>query len=81
MELNPSEKELLHMALENLNKANGVVQFLSDYFRVKYHLTPDNQITPEGEIVSLSDLREKEKQNGTSEIGSLQGIGIVPTQG
>lgn len=50
---------MLHRALEQLNAANAIMRFCSDYFRDKYGLTPDNQITPHGEIIDA-------KQNGLS---------------
>lgn len=63
--LDASDTELLRKALENLNAANGVVHFLSNHFREKYHLGPQHQITPTGEIVTVSGVGEKEKLNGT----------------
>jgi hypothetical protein len=64
-DLDNSDKELLRRAYSRIESANEIMRFLSEYFRDKYGLTPDNQITPAGQIVSVSDLQEKEKLNGS----------------
>lgn len=53
MELSPEDKVLLQRANEKMSAANEVLRFLADYFRDKYGLTPDNQITPDGRIISI----------------------------
>lgn len=65
-ELDQTDKDLLHRAHEEFNKANAILRFLSDYFRDKYQLTPTNQITPDGKIVgvSISENSSKKEDNG-----------------
>lgn len=64
-ELDSGDKELLRRAYEKLKSADEIMRFLSEYFRDRYGLSPDNQITPDGVIVSVSDFGEKEKLNGS----------------
>jgi hypothetical protein len=42
---------LLQKAMERQRIANEVLRFLSDSFREKYGLTPDNAIKPDGTII------------------------------
>jgi hypothetical protein len=52
MELDSGDKELLRRAMARVASANDTLQFLSDHFRDKYGLTPQNQITPDGHIIT-----------------------------
>lgn len=52
IELDTGDKTLLHRGIEKLNAANEIMRFLSDYFRDKYGLTPEHQITPDGQIIT-----------------------------
>lgn len=51
LRLSPEDTELLQRALAKLDAANGTIQFLSEYFRDKYGLSPANQIARDGTIV------------------------------
>lgn len=64
-EIDHSDKELLMRAMSYLKTANDVLAFLSDHFKAKYHLGPGDQITPDGQILSVSGIQEKEKLNGS----------------
>jgi len=50
-ELDSSDKQLLARAMARIQSANDTLQFLSDWFRDKYGLTTENQITPDGRIL------------------------------
>jgi hypothetical protein len=52
MELDSGDKELLRRAMMRVQSANDTLNFLSDHFRDKYGLTPQNQITPDGQIIT-----------------------------
>lgn len=81
-ELDASDKVLLRRAMMRLDSANEIMRFLSEHFRDKYGLTPDNQITPDGQIVSMSTEKMGNwKTNGADETsGALQGLSGVPTE-
>lgn len=65
MSIDEADLILLRRATEKLNGANEVLRFLSEHFRDKYGLTPDNQITPDGQIVSTQvDKLENWETNG-----------------
>lgn len=68
MELDSADKQLLQRAISDLDKANGVMRFLSDHFRDKYRLNPNQVITPDGRILTPETMVVS---NG---IGSLQAI-------
>jgi hypothetical protein len=68
MELDLNDKALLQKAIARVSAANEVVQFLSDYFRDKYGLTPANAIMPDGQIINQETVVVS---NG---IGTLQGV-------
>lgn len=53
-ELDDADKMLLRKSLERLQTANEIVRFVSDFFRDKYGLTPDNQVTADGRIISVA---------------------------
>jgi len=55
-ELDSNDKLLLSRAMVKVQAANETLQFLSDWFRDKYGLTPQNQITPDGRIITPSSL-------------------------
>ena len=65
MEIDAGDKEILRKALEELAGSQRVVQFLSNHFRDKYHLDANNQVTPTGEIISVSPFGGNIKQNAT----------------
>lgn len=64
MELDSGDKVLLQRGIQQLTTANAIMQFLSDHFRDKYGLTPENEITPDGRIVE----------------STLSGLSGIPTQ-
>jgi hypothetical protein len=75
-ELDPGDKQLLQRGMQRLNSANEIMRFLSDYFRDKYGLTPEHQITPDGEILFVG------WNNGaTDEAGSLPRESGIPIEG
>lgn len=49
--LDDDDRRLLERAYARLRLADGILGFLSEHFRDKYHLTPANEITPDGEIL------------------------------
>lgn len=55
MELDSGDKQLLARAYTNIQTANDIMRFLADHFRDKYGLSSDNQITPDGIIISLAN--------------------------
>lgn len=65
-QLDTGDIQLLQRALSELEKANGIMRFLSDHFRDKYNLTPAHQILPNGKITMADSMVVP---NG---IGSLQ---------
>jgi hypothetical protein len=52
-ELEHGDKLLLRRAYEKVASANEIMRFLADHFRDKYGLTPENQITPDGRIITV----------------------------
>ena len=66
-ELDESDKAMLRKVQQKLAEANAVLQFASDFFREKYGLTPDNEITPDGRIVTKPTL------DGTSILSTIKG--------
>lgn len=76
-----SQDDLLvfQKAVNELNKANAILQFLSNHFRDKYNLQPGDTITPVGQIVSSQGNMFDNwttNENGTS----LDGAENVPLQ-
>jgi hypothetical protein len=67
MSLDNGDIQLLHKAMERLTAANGALAFLSDHFRDKYHLSPGQQITPDGRIVSNSGIEQKDILNAIAQ--------------
>lgn len=65
--LDEGDAVLLRRGMEQLTTANAIMRFLSDYFRDKYRLTPQHQITPNGEIVTSqpSMFENLENSDGT----------------
>ena len=53
-ELDADDKLLLSRAMVKVQAANETMRFLSDWFRDKYGLTPENQITPDGRIIGTT---------------------------
>lgn len=72
--LDESDIQLLRKGMERLSIANEIMRFLSDHFRDKYGLTPNNQITPDGEIIEVSPLNDTIKLAD----GALSGETGVP---
>ena len=56
MELDANDKKLLQRAHAKIRTANEIMTFLADYFRDKYELTTENQITPDGQIIRIPAL-------------------------
>lgn len=67
MELDEADKVLLRRGMDQLTTANAIMRFLSDYFRDKYGLTPANEITPDGRIITIGTL------DGAEELSNLFG--------
>lgn len=67
MELDSADKKLLQRAYVSLSEANAIMHFLSEHFRDKYGLTQENQITPDGQIITKSAL------DGTQILSAIQG--------
>jgi hypothetical protein len=55
-QLQEEDRVLLQRAIQRVDNANAIVAFLSDYFRDKYGLTPANEITPNGQIITIPTL-------------------------
>lgn len=55
-ELEHEDKLLLRRAYQRMDSANEIMRFLSDHFRDKYGLTPENQITPDGRIIEITGV-------------------------
>lgn len=72
--LDDGDKLLLQRAMKRLESANDVMRFLSDHFRDKYMLTPDHQITPNGEIIFVG------AENGATD-ETLSDYSKVPIEG
>jgi len=74
-ELDSNDKQLLSRALSRVQAANETLQFLSDWFRDKYGLTPANQITPDGKIIDTQTGTTFDESNNGSislDVPSLQ---------
>lgn len=48
--LSLEDKQILDKAYARLGEANAILNFLGQHFQEKYKLTPQNYITPDGEI-------------------------------
>jgi len=74
-ELDSNDKLLLSRALVKVQAASETLQFLSDWFRDKYGLTPANQVTPDGRIIDTqTGITLDESNNGSIslDVSSLQ---------